>query len=267
MSMTNSENSKCHAIIHSAAVAAGAIGAGLAQIPLSDNLLIMPIQIGMVTSLGNVFGKSLTESTIKSLIASASATVIGRSASQALLGWIPLLGNAINASTAFTLTEAIGWVIANNFADEAEQEKQRVAEEEHRKAEELRIEQENKSSPVTPVKLTILQILSTVYKFLLGIVKFLCSIPKWIAYAVSGIWRALRGLVGMLWGLLSGNAFNVLKTACFGIWNAICAFVGTVFNAAIFAVVASGIMWVIAKMNLLSPEYLALLRDFLNFIK
>ncbi len=203
MSMTNSENSKCHAIIHSAAVAAGAIGAGLAQIPLSDNLLIMPIQIGMVTSLGNVFGKSLTESTIKSIIASAS---------QSLLGWIPLLGNAINASTAFTLTE----VIANNFADEAEQE--------------------NKS-PVTPVKLTILQILSTVYKFLLGIVKFLCSIPKWIAYAVSGIWRTLRVLGG------------------------------DVFNAAIFAVVAFGTVWVIDKMNLLSPEYLALLRDFLNFIK
>ena len=233
MSMTNSENSKCHAIIHSAAVAAGAIGAGLAQIPLSDNLLIMPIQIGMVTSLGNVFGKSLTESTIKSLIASAS---------QSLLGWIPLLGNAINASTAFTLTE----VIANNFADEAEQE--------------------NKS-PVTPVKLTILQILSTVYKFLLGIVKFLCSIPKWIAYAVSGIWRTLRVLGGMLWGLISGNAFNVLKTACNGIWNAICAFMGTVVNAAIFAVVAFGTVWVIDKMNLLSPEYLALLRDFLNFIK
>ena len=116
--MTDSENAKCHSIIHSAAVAAGAIGAGLAQLPLSDNLVIMPIQIGMVASLGSVFGKSLGQSAITSLISAAAGTVVGRSASQALLGWIPGVGNVINASTAFTITEAIGWSIANNFAAE-----------------------------------------------------------------------------------------------------------------------------------------------------
>ena len=36
--MTDSEKTKCHAIIHSAATAAGAVGAGLAQLPMSDNL-------------------------------------------------------------------------------------------------------------------------------------------------------------------------------------------------------------------------------------
>lgn len=131
MSMTNDENSKCHAIIHSAAVAAGAVGAGLAQIPLSDNVVIMPIQIGMVASLGNVFGKNLGEMAIKGLISSAAGTVIGRSASQALLGWIPLLGNAINASTAFTITEAIGWAIANNFADEPKRKEKRSQRKKH----------------------------------------------------------------------------------------------------------------------------------------
>lgn len=42
--------------------------------------------------------------------------MIGRLVSQALLGWLPGIGNAINASKAFTLTETIGWTIANNFA-------------------------------------------------------------------------------------------------------------------------------------------------------
>ena len=102
--MTDSEYAKCHAIIHSAAVAAGGVGAGLAQIPFSDNLVIMPIQIAMVGSLGAVFDQTLAEATIKSLISAAAGTVIGRSVSQALLGWLPGIGNAINASTAFTLT-------------------------------------------------------------------------------------------------------------------------------------------------------------------
>ena len=49
----------------------------------------------------------------------------------ALLGWIPILGNDINAGTAFTVTEAIGWAIANDFAQslrELEREQARRAE-------------------------------------------------------------------------------------------------------------------------------------------
>ena len=34
---------KCNAIIHSAAVAAGGVGAGLAQVPLADNVFITPM--------------------------------------------------------------------------------------------------------------------------------------------------------------------------------------------------------------------------------
>ncbi len=35
-----------------------------------------------------------------------------------MVGWIPGLGNAINVSTAIALTEAIGWMAANKFAEE-----------------------------------------------------------------------------------------------------------------------------------------------------
>lgn len=114
--MTNSQRSKCHSIIHTASIAAGAVGGGLAQVPGSDNAVITPIQLTMTISLGKVFGVDLGESAAKSAVSSASAALIGRTISQVLIGWIPGLGNAINAGTAITVTEAIGWVIANEFS-------------------------------------------------------------------------------------------------------------------------------------------------------
>ncbi len=53
---------------------------GMAQIPGSDNAVIVPIQITIV-----------------------------------LVGWIPFLGNAVNATTAAGVTESIGWWIADYF--------------------------------------------------------------------------------------------------------------------------------------------------------
>ncbi len=112
--MDDSQKAKCHGIIHTASAAA-AIGAGLAQIPGSDNLAIIPIQAGMVMSLGAVFGIDLTESVAKTTLATATAGMVGRGISQVLVGWIPVIGNAINASTAAGVTETVGWTIANNF--------------------------------------------------------------------------------------------------------------------------------------------------------
>ena len=44
---------------------------------------------------------------------------MGRTASQVLIGWIPGVGNVINACTAATITETIGWLLAEDFAKEA----------------------------------------------------------------------------------------------------------------------------------------------------
>ncbi|MBZ4671358.1 MAG: hypothetical protein PWQ76_296 [Clostridiales bacterium] len=106
---------KCNKIIHAASVACGGVGTGLAQIPSSDNAVIVPIQIGMIISLGNVFELNITESVAKSIIASAGATIAGRTISQFLVGWIPVIGNVINTATAAGITEAIGWIAVKNF--------------------------------------------------------------------------------------------------------------------------------------------------------
>ena len=113
--MTQKEMITCSSIIHLASAAAGAVGAGLAQMPTSDNLIITPIQITMAISLGTVFGITIEESRAKAMVACAAATTIGRAASQVALGWIPVAGNVINAATAATITETMGWIIAEEF--------------------------------------------------------------------------------------------------------------------------------------------------------
>ncbi len=113
--MTQKEQVKCHSIIHSASTAAGAVGAGLAQIPCSDNAVITPIQLAMTIALGKVFGIELSECSAKAALASTSAATVGRAVTQWLVGWIPGVGNAINAATAATITEAVGWILAGSF--------------------------------------------------------------------------------------------------------------------------------------------------------
>lgn len=114
--MTSEQQAKCHAIIHSASASAGAVGAGLAQIPCSDNLVITPIQLAMTIGLGQIFGIDLSESSAKAALASTAAATVGRTAAQVLVGWIPGVGNLINAGTAAALTETIGWMLAEDFA-------------------------------------------------------------------------------------------------------------------------------------------------------
>ncbi|MFT8890110.1 MAG: hypothetical protein ABF449_10630 [Ethanoligenens sp.] len=113
--MTEEQEGKCHAIIHAASALAAGIGAGLAQLPCSDNAAIIPIQITMVISLGAVFGVELSKSTATATLASATGTLVGRGLSEVLVGWVPVIGNIINATTAAGVTETIGWTVAQNF--------------------------------------------------------------------------------------------------------------------------------------------------------
>lgn len=113
--MESKQKKQCHAIIHTASAAAAAVGAGFAQLPGSDNTFLTPIQLTMTISLGKVFDIELTETAAKAAIASAAATTIGRTISQVVVGWLPGVGNVINASTASALTESMGWMLADNF--------------------------------------------------------------------------------------------------------------------------------------------------------
>jgi len=52
------------------------------------------------------------------MLMGVAAGYTGRAVSQILVGWIPFLGNAVNASTAGGLTEFVGWQMADRFDKE-----------------------------------------------------------------------------------------------------------------------------------------------------
>jgi len=102
-------NASTNVIIHGAATAAAAVASGMAQLPGSDNAIITPIQLAMIMALAEVHGRKLDKATALCVLAKSSAGYVGRAVSQWLVGWVPGWGNAVNASTAFGLTQAIGW--------------------------------------------------------------------------------------------------------------------------------------------------------------
>jgi uncharacterized protein (DUF697 family) len=112
-------NQKVHGIIHTASVACAGIDGGMAQVPGSDSVVIVPIQTGMIVAIADQHGVTISKTVAADLLLTFAATMGGRFLSQVLVGWVPGLGNAINASTAAALTEAIGWA-ADAYFDETE---------------------------------------------------------------------------------------------------------------------------------------------------
>jgi len=109
------DKTKIHAIIHTASVTAGGIGAGLAQLPSSDMPTLMALQTAMIVAIGHEHGQEITKSHAKSLLLTLPAGYGGRAISQFLIGWIPGFGNAVNAGTAAAITESIGWAADTYF--------------------------------------------------------------------------------------------------------------------------------------------------------
>jgi len=102
--MTDDQSIKCNVAIHTAAAAAAAIGAGLAQLPGSDNVPLVAVQITMAIALGSIFDIQVTDTVARGMIITAltsmTGPVIARTISQWVVGWLPGAGNAVNAATA-----------------------------------------------------------------------------------------------------------------------------------------------------------------------
>lgn len=114
--MNKAEKENCTAIIHTASILAAGVGAGLAQIPWSDNVVLTPIQVTMTVALGKVFGFDLGKGVVRGKAGSILAGSVGRTIVKILVGRFPGVGNAINATIAAALTESIGWALAREFA-------------------------------------------------------------------------------------------------------------------------------------------------------
>lgn len=104
---------KCHTVIHAAAGAAGAAGA--IPIPVADTVPITASQVAMIVALGKVFDVTLSQSVSKSIAGSMLARQVGQAAFRGVLKFVPIAGNIAGATTAFALTETLGWMVADDF--------------------------------------------------------------------------------------------------------------------------------------------------------
>lgn len=108
---------RCQMVIHSATAASAAAGA--IPIPMSDAIPITAAQIGMIIALGKEFDITLSDAAAKSILGVGVTQQAGRAVASNLLKAVPgvgtVVGGVIGASTAAALTEALGWVIADDF--------------------------------------------------------------------------------------------------------------------------------------------------------
>ena len=99
-----------------AGAAAAAAAAGAVPIPFSDAAVLAPIQVGMIASISLTMGLELNKAFLTTIVTSAAgvigASYAGRAIVSGLLKLIPgagtLVGGAISAATAATLTTTMG---------------------------------------------------------------------------------------------------------------------------------------------------------------
>ena len=113
--MTKYQENQATAIITAAAASAAAVSGLSAQIPLADSVILSGIEITMTIKLGEVFGKEISNSIAWSIVLSQIGTLSGRAITKTVTGWIPGVGNIVNATTAFGVVEALGWSIVDYF--------------------------------------------------------------------------------------------------------------------------------------------------------
>lgn len=86
---------------------------------MSDAVPITAAQIGMIIALGKIFDITLSQAAAKSILGVGLTQQAGRTVASNILKAIPgvgtIVGGAVGATTAAALTEALGWIVADDF--------------------------------------------------------------------------------------------------------------------------------------------------------
>ena len=82
---------------------------------MSDAIPITAAQIAMIISLGKIFDVVLSQSAAKSIAGVTITQQAGRALYANILKTIPVAGSVIGATTAAMITEALGWIVADDF--------------------------------------------------------------------------------------------------------------------------------------------------------
>ena len=115
--MTESEEKKCHAIIHTHAAACAA--GNLVPIPLLGCSADIVAMGSMCMCLAEVFGGNITEEVAKGMaIAAIKRTILKhpvKAITRKLAKYIPIVGQIVSGTLSVVMIEAAGWAMAREL--------------------------------------------------------------------------------------------------------------------------------------------------------
>ncbi len=104
-------------IINGVAAAEAASVMTLSGTMLGDEAAITAMTAGMIMGLGKVHNKNLSINKILGWLLPNVGLFLGSRVAAMSVKWLPLIGNAANATITFTTTQIIGWTVYLIFKD------------------------------------------------------------------------------------------------------------------------------------------------------
>ncbi|WP_224244617.1 YcjF family protein [Hyalangium gracile] len=90
----------------------------ISPLPLSDVVLTLPIQTGMVVTVGHIYGRKVTKASARELILELGTTAgVGLLARQGIKALVPVFGAILTVAPAFAANWAMGRVAMEYFKD------------------------------------------------------------------------------------------------------------------------------------------------------
>lgn len=94
-------------------LAAAAAGANV--VPMSDALLLVPIQTALAIDLAKIYGFSGLNNQALALLKSQLLSLVGKQLAASLLKVVPIAGQVVNAGVAAALTAGLGYALLNAY--------------------------------------------------------------------------------------------------------------------------------------------------------
>lgn len=109
---------KAELVVAGFSATAASIAAGMAQVPMADQMPLVANDIAMTLAIGKVYNKDVDDSVAQSLVMSALGNQLGTGIFKSIVGLIPGIGNGVNAAVAAATTEAVGHIAIKYFQKE-----------------------------------------------------------------------------------------------------------------------------------------------------
>ncbi len=94
-----------------AATSIAAVAGGSNPVPMSDSLVLVPIQMATALRLSHIYGFTSMGTTTTALLKTQIVSIIGRQMAASLTKLIPVVGQFINASVAAAITAGLGYAL------------------------------------------------------------------------------------------------------------------------------------------------------------